>query len=110
VCDGAQIHGGHRSDRYVIDGYSSSSGKSGEMIITGRHVAAARELLEITQHELAEATDLGSSTIERFEKGESVRASTVEKIQKYLEDRGIRFMNGGNPGVQRMSDETRISL
>ena len=80
------------------------------MIITGRHVAAARELLEITQHELAEATDLGSSTIERFEKGESVRASTVEKIQKYLEGRGIRFMNGRNPGVQRISDETLIAL
>lgn len=80
------------------------------MIITGRHVAAARELLELTQHELAAATDLGSSTIERFEKGESVRASTVEKIQRYLEARGIRFMNGKNPGVQRMSDEMLISL
>ena len=81
------------------------------MIITGSHVAAARELLEITQHELAEATDLGSSTIERFEKGESVRAtSTVEKIKSYLEARGIRFMNGKNPGVQRVSDEAVISL
>ena len=80
------------------------------MIFTGRHVAAARELLEITQHDLAEATDLGGSTIERFEKGEPVRASTVEKIRQYFKNRGIRFMNGKNPGVQRISDQTLIAL
>ncbi len=80
------------------------------MVITGRHVAAARELLQMTQQELAEGTDLGSITIFRFEQGEPVRASTVEKIRTFLEGRGIRFLNGDNPGVQRISDKKTTRL
>ena len=71
------------------------------MAITGKHITAARGLLGITQAELAEATSVAESTIRRFETGgQHARAATVAVLQRELEDRGIEFMNGGEPGVR----------
>lgn len=71
------------------------------MAITGKHIAAARALLGISQAELAEATGLASNTILMFETGQSEpRTVTVDALRRVLEDRGIEFMNGGDPGVR----------
>ena len=71
------------------------------MAITGRHIAAARALLGLTQTELAEVSSVNSATILRFENGQNEpRPATVAMLQRALEDRGIEFSNGGEPGVK----------
>lgn len=71
------------------------------MTITGKHVAAARALLGMSQAELAEATEVAPNTIMRFETGQNEpRALTLSTLQRVLEDRGIEFSNGGEPGVK----------
>lgn len=78
------------------------------MAITGRHVAAARALLGMSQAELAEATEVAPNTIMRFETGQNEpRALTVTAIQRFLESRGIEFSNGGAPGVKLWPDRVK---
>ena len=71
------------------------------MRISGKQVAAARELLGITQAELAEIVGLKSLAIHSFESGRSVPyARNLEKICDELERRGIEFTNGDGIGVR----------
>jgi transcriptional regulator with XRE-family HTH domain len=68
------------------------------MKISGKQVAAARELSGITQDELARALGLDGNTISRFESGLSEpHRSNLAKIQAELERRGIEFTNGDSP-------------
>lgn len=71
------------------------------MAITGKHVGAARVLLGITPSELAELASVHPKTILRFEGGkhEPIPA-TLKAIVEALENRGIEFSNGGEPGVK----------
>ena len=71
------------------------------MKISGPQVAAARELLRLTQAELAEAAGIGWQTIQRFETGiGELRPSSLQKITAELERRGIEFTNGTGTGVR----------
>jgi transcriptional regulator with XRE-family HTH domain len=71
------------------------------MKISGKQVASARELLGITQPELAAAAGVGLNTVVRFETGQAEPyAATLAKIQAELERRGIDFINGNGPGVR----------
>ena len=71
------------------------------MKISGRQVAAGRDLLGISQAELADAVGVARETIERFENGRAEPyARTLEKIRTELEQRGIDFINGSGPGVR----------
>lgn len=71
------------------------------MKISGAHVSAARDLLKITQEELALLTDVSRLTILRFEAGEGEpQRANLEKIQTELERRGIEFTNGDGIGVR----------
>jgi transcriptional regulator with XRE-family HTH domain len=71
------------------------------MTITGKHIAAARALLGISQADLAEATGLAANTILMFETGQSEpRSVTVDTLRRVLEERGIEFSNGDSPGVK----------
>lgn len=68
------------------------------MRISGNQIAAARELLGLTQTELAEAAGVSYMTIANFETGKhEPYQSTVEKIRGELERRGIEFTNGDSP-------------
>jgi len=68
------------------------------MKISGKQVAAARELLGITQAELAAAAGVGISTIYGLEAGKSEPYPVnFEKIRAELERRGIDFTNGDSP-------------
>jgi DNA-binding transcriptional regulator YiaG len=74
---------------------------SHQMKITGRHVAAARELLQITQEHLARAANINVHTLSSFELGvRSPRSASLEAIHTALEQRGIEFTNGDSPGVR----------
>jgi len=68
--------------------------------IVGEQVAAARGLLKMRQDELIEATGVSKATIIRFEAGGNVRPETMEAVRSVLEERGIVFTNGGEPGVK----------
>ena len=52
--------------------------------------------------ELAKMANVSTQTITRLERGEQLRATTLERIQLVLEEAGIDFIpeNGGGPGVR----------
>ncbi|MDR6670183.1 helix-turn-helix domain-containing protein [Rhizobium sp. 1399] len=52
--------------------------------------------------DLAKTAGVSTQTITRLEKGEQLRSSTLENIQRVLEDAGIEFIpeNGGGVGVR----------
>ena len=81
------------------------------MILTGRHIAAARGLLGMTQGELAEAAGVERNTIMSWEAGDRVpRAATVENVRAALERRGIEFQNSDSPGVRLRGEKTLIPV
>lgn len=72
-----------------------------KMKITGRHILAARDFLGITQAELAQFAGVDEATVRHLELGRHrPRATTLAAICKALEDRGIEFLNGGEPGIR----------
>lgn len=81
------------------------------MKFSGKQVAAARELLGITQPELATSAGVGLNTVVRFEtgQGEPYQAS-LEKIQAELERRGIEFTNGNSPPPEGEGFGVRLNL
>jgi len=71
------------------------------MKISGRQVAAARSLLGWSLDQLSAASDVSKRAINRWEVGETVpHESTIKKIVKAIEERGVEFTNGGAPGVR----------
>lgn len=71
------------------------------MKISGAQITAARDLLKITQVELAEAADVARHTVRRFEADEAVpQRANLDKIIAELERRGIEFTNGDGAGVR----------
>ncbi len=68
------------------------------MKLSGKQVTASRNLLGITQVELAAAAGVDAGTILRFETGQSEpQRASLKKIQAELESRGIEFTNGDSP-------------
>lgn len=71
------------------------------MKVSGRQISAARDLLGLTQVELAKAAGVGESTVLNFELGKlEPHQKNREKIQTELERRGIEFTNGDGIGVR----------
>ena len=71
------------------------------MRVSGRQVTAARDLLGITQAELATAAGLSRLTIVKFEAGHAdPYPANLAKITAELERRGIEFTNGDGAGVR----------
>lgn len=62
----------------------------------------ARAALELGVRELAEAAQVSTNTITRFERGEPLKERTVAAIRTALESAGVIFIaeNGGGPGVR----------
>lgn len=71
---------------------------------------AARDLLgRMTQADLAKASGVNEDTIALFEAGRTrPHDSTIAKLQRALEDRGIEFTNGNKPGVRLDLDKAMI--
>lgn len=62
---------------------------------------AALELLGMSQTDLALAAKISVVTVTNFVQGHhKTRQTTVEAIRFTLEQRGIEFTNGGEPGVK----------
>ncbi len=77
--------------------------KSIKLMITIRHIKAARALLAWSQETLAERSGVSIPTIKRLEAEDGAlggRAETSEKIRIALQAAGIEFTNGDAPGVR----------
>lgn len=71
------------------------------MKVSGAQVTAARDLLRITQVELADAAGVSYRSVLKFETADAeLRPSTLQKILVELERRGIEFTNGDGAGVR----------
>jgi transcriptional regulator with XRE-family HTH domain len=72
--------------------------------MTGAQLRAARVLAGIEQDQLAEASGVSTNTISRIERArgefEGVRVETVRRLQRALEDAGVVFLDGDEPGVK----------
>ncbi|PZP10100.1 MAG: transcriptional regulator [Sphingomonas hengshuiensis] len=62
----------------------------------------ARAALGFGVRELASRAEVSTQTVTRFERGEALKAATVERLQTALEAAGIQFIpeNGGGAGVR----------
>ena len=74
------------------------------MLTTGNQLKAARALVGMEQFRLAEMTKLNVNTIRNMEAAGSGpiagRSVNVQTVQRALEEEGIAFLNGGEPGVK----------
>lgn len=67
---------------------------------SGPQIRAARNLLQITQRQLADAAGVDINTVSAYERAQHpAYDSTALKIQEALERRGIVFTNGDKPSV-----------
>ena len=74
-------------------------------MLLGEQIRAARQLVRMSQHDLAEGSGVSLETIKRIEAIRGVASAnsrTLEAIQNVLEDAGIQFIesNGGGPGIR----------
>jgi transcriptional regulator with XRE-family HTH domain len=62
----------------------------------------ARAALGWTMNDLARAAEVSPPTVACFERGDAVRATSVEAIQRALENAGVVFIdaNDGGPGAR----------
>ncbi len=71
------------------------------MKVSGAQITAARNLLKITQEELAVDSGVSEQTVKRFEADHTLpQRATLAKILSALERRGIEFTNGTGIGVR----------
>jgi len=67
---------------------------------SGPQIRAGRDLLRITQQQLADAADVDIKTVSAYERADHPAFdSTADKIQEALERRGIVFTNSDKPSV-----------
>ncbi|MBF0588679.1 MAG: helix-turn-helix domain-containing protein [Magnetococcales bacterium] len=71
-------------------------------IITPLQCKLGRTALGWGVRDLANAAEMSTQTISRFERGEELKPRTIKTIQGVLEAAGIQFIpeNGGGAGVR----------
>jgi transcriptional regulator with XRE-family HTH domain len=73
------------------------------LTLTPAQCRAGRALLNLTQPQLAEAADLGLSTVVDFERSRrEISPRAVHAVRLALESAGVELIpeNGGGPGVR----------
>jgi hypothetical protein len=74
------------------------------MVLTGNHLKAARAIAGLDQAALAKLSDVSINIIRNMEATGSApiggRSSTRDQVQAALEELGVEFANGGEPGVR----------
>jgi transcriptional regulator with XRE-family HTH domain len=80
--------------------------------ISGRQIAAARELLDITQRDLVEALGINATTLARIEsaKHRTRESQVLTLIVRELERRGIEFINGRGVILRKPGQESPTEL
>ena len=81
--------------------------KGSRMPITGKQIAMARILLDLSQKDLADKLSITRKTIMRVENNQSPGSTrTMDKIQTYFENNGLEFTK--REGVQRSAKALTI--
>jgi transcriptional regulator with XRE-family HTH domain len=70
------------------------------MIFLPLQCRMARAALGLGVRELAAAAKVSADTVARFERGDELRARTIDALQRALETAGVEFTNGDQPGVR----------
>jgi predicted transcriptional regulator len=73
------------------------------IVITGRHIRAARALLGWAQSELSKRSKVALRTIRRmegFDGAVSARTETLGRVVAALEKGGVDFLDSERPGVR----------
>jgi transcriptional regulator with XRE-family HTH domain len=73
------------------------------IIISGRHVRAARGLLGWTQADLCKKAKIALGTIRKMEASDDsvrVQTETLGRVVGAFEKAGVEFLNDGEPGVK----------
>lgn len=73
------------------------------ILLTGKHIRAARGLLGWSQNELAKRAKVGIETVRRMERCEgpvAARTDTLLSVGETLHKAGVDFLNDGSPGVR----------
>ena len=77
----------------------------------GRQILAARDLIGMSQEELASAAGVSAATLTSWERGQRVpRRETIRLVVEALERRGIEFLNHGSPGVRLRPEKASIPV
>jgi transcriptional regulator with XRE-family HTH domain len=75
----------------------------GQPPLTSELIRAARALLRWEQRRLADASSVSLPTVKRLESRPGILAahgSTVAALKRALENAGVEFTNGDQPGVR----------
>ena len=70
------------------------------MVLTAGQMRAARGFVGWSARQLAEAANLGLSTVQRVEAGGSITGANMDALRRALEEAGVTFTNGDEPGVK----------
>jgi predicted transcriptional regulator len=73
------------------------------ILISGRHIRAARGLLGWRQRDLADKAEVALGTLRKMEDFDGLRGTRVETLKRVmavLEKAGVEFLNDGSPGVR----------
>ena len=73
------------------------------ILITGRHLRAARGLLGWTQRDLAKRGKVALGTLRKMEESDGhvdSRTDTLVRVMTALEKAGVEFLNDDRPGVR----------
>ncbi|WP_197730445.1 helix-turn-helix domain-containing protein [Rhizobium ruizarguesonis] len=70
----------------------------------------ARTALDMGVKQLADAADVSTNTIVRFERGEDLKPRTIAAIRTVLEEAGVVFLDGnysgsGGPGIRLKAND-----
>jgi hypothetical protein len=77
-----------------------SRDQNAAMIFLPVQCRMARAALGLGVRELAAAAKVSVDTVVRFERGEDLKERTVGAIRGALEEGGVEFINGDQPGVR----------
>jgi hypothetical protein len=73
------------------------------ILLSGKHIRAARGLVGWTQRELAQRAKVGLGTIRRMEDAEgpvSARTENIISVSAAFQRAGVEFLNDDSPGVR----------
>ena len=80
------------------------------LLISGRHIRAARGLIGWTQKDLAGKSKVALGTLRRMEESDgpaSTRTETLIRVMTALQKAGVEFLNDDRPGVRLMAAQKR---
>jgi predicted transcriptional regulator len=78
------------------------------ILVTGRHLRAARGLLGWTQRDLAKRGKVALGTLRKMEESDGrvdSRTDTLIRVMTALERAGVEFLNDDKPGVRLVRAE-----